>query len=256
MDPASLIGLLALAAVAAYVQTVTGFAFGLLMMGGIGLSGLIPLPDAAVIVGILTLVNATQVLIKGWRDVAWPEFGLIIVPSLIMLFAGYFLLEFLADTNLDGLRLVLGIVIIGSSIQLAAKPHPLTVRSPSTSFVVFGALAGLMGGLFSAAGPPLVYHLYRQPMAAVSVRETLVMVFAVNAVLRLGVVAASGNLPEGGTWWALLAVPVVIALTYAAKRWPSPLSPLAIRRAAFALLMLSGLSLAVPAVLRLTGVHS
>ena len=74
MDIVSLAGLLLLAGVAAYVQSLTGFAFGLLMMGGIGMMGLVPLPDAAVIVGILTLVNATQVLSRGWRDVAWRDF--------------------------------------------------------------------------------------------------------------------------------------------------------------------------------------
>lgn len=256
MDPISLAGLLMLAGVAAYVQTLTGFALGLLMMGGIGLSGLIPLTDAAVIVGMLTLINAAQVLAKGWRDVAWPEFRLIIIPSLITLVLGYFILEFLAGTSLDWLRLILGVVIIASSIQLSLKPHPLAERSSSGSFVVFGAVAGLMGGLFSTAGPPLVYHLYRQPIRPISVRETLVTVFAVNAVLRLAVVTGSGNLPHGSTWWALLAAPVVIALTYAARRWPPPLSTLVMRRIAFFLLLLSGLSLAIPALLKLTGVHS
>ena len=109
MDIVSLAGLLLLAGVAAYVQSLTGFAFGLLMMGGIGMMGLVPLPDAAVIVGILTLVNAAQVLSRGWRDVAWAEFRLVIGPSLILLVGGYFLLERLADINLDGLRLMLGL---------------------------------------------------------------------------------------------------------------------------------------------------
>lgn len=36
----------ALAFVAAYVQTLSGFAFGLLLMGALALTGLIPLPAA------------------------------------------------------------------------------------------------------------------------------------------------------------------------------------------------------------------
>ena len=28
-----------------------------------------------------------------------------------------------------------------------------------------------MGGMFSTAGPPLVYHFYRQPMSLVVVRD-------------------------------------------------------------------------------------
>jgi len=73
MDLGDLLGLTVLAAVAAYAQTLTGFAFGLILMGGVGLSGLVPLPDAAVLVSILVLVNALQVLARGWREVSVPS---------------------------------------------------------------------------------------------------------------------------------------------------------------------------------------
>lgn len=56
--------------VAAYMQTLTGFAFGLLLMGAVALTGLIPLPAAAIIVSLLTLANALMVLVKGWREIA------------------------------------------------------------------------------------------------------------------------------------------------------------------------------------------
>ena len=110
--------------------------------------------------------------------------------------------------------------------------------------------------MFSTAGPPLIYHLYRQPLAPASIRETLVLVFGINALLRLVLVGLSGNIPHGTVWWSLLAIPVVMALTHAAKRWPPPLSPLTMRRVAFFLLLMSGLSLAIPALLKLIGVSS
>ncbi|PDT39719.1 MULTISPECIES: sulfite exporter TauE/SafE family protein [Sinorhizobium] len=253
MDPAGLAGLLTLAAVAAYVQTLTGFAFGLIMMGGVGLTGMLGLPDAAVLVSCLTFINAAQVLLKGWRDIAVREFVPVLISSMIALFAGYWLLGVLAVASINWLKLVLGVVIIASSIQLALKPAPLAKPSSTPSFIFFGAIAGLMGGLFSTGGPPLVYHLYRQPLPPVAIRETLVAVFAVNAVIRLGVVASAGHMPAAGFWWGLLAIPVVMALTLAAKRWPPPISNLAMRRVAFVLLLLSGLSLAVPALLKIIG---
>lgn len=256
MSVAGLAGLLVLAGVAAYMQTLTGFAFGLIMMGGIGLSGLMPLPEAAVLVGCMVLVNAAQVLARGWRDIAWPEFWPVIISSLATLAAGYWLLGVMVSASIDWLKMVLGVIIIASSLQLALKPQPLTVRSSSASFAFFGAVAGLMGGLFSTAGPPLVYHLYRQPLPAISIRETLVAVFAVNAVIRLAMVAAAGDVPRGGFWWGLLCIPVVMIMTFAAKRWPPPLSALSIRRLAFSLLFLSGLSLAVPALLKIIGDHA
>lgn len=251
MSAPVLFGFLVLTGAAAYAQTLTGFAFGLITMGGIGLTGLMPLPQAAVIVSVLTLTNALQMLLKGWRDVAWREFGLVMISSVPLLFAGYALLEVLAATRIDLLRLILGLVIIASSLQLARRPEPLPRRSGDGSFIFFGAIAGLMGGLFSTAGPPLVYHFYRQPFPVARVRETLVAVFALNAVVRLVLVAASADLPAPSAWSGLLAIPIVIASTYAARRCPPPLAPTTTRRIVFLLLFLSGLSLAVPAIAHL-----
>jgi uncharacterized membrane protein YfcA len=253
MSVAELIGFLVLTGGAAYAQTLTGFAFGLITMGGVGLTGLLSLPDAAMIVSVLTLVNATHMLLKGWRDVAWREFGFVIAASIPLLFVGYWLLEWLAGVQADVLRLILGLVIIVSSLQLAQKPEPLARQSHDGSFVFFGAIAGLMGGMFSTAGPPLVYHFYRQPMPLVTVRETLVTVFALNAVLRIGLVLLSGDLPPGATLTGLFAIPAVIGATHAARRWPPPFSPTTMRRIVFILLFLSGVSLSAPAVIHLIG---
>jgi uncharacterized protein len=88
------------------------------------------------------------------------------------------------------------------------------------------------------------------------VRETLVTVFALNAVFRIGLVVASGNLPAGSDLTGLFAIPVVMGATYAARRWPPPISPVTMRKIVFVLLFLSGVSLGAPAALRLLGVSS
>ncbi len=252
MAPAALAGFLAIAAIAAYVQTLTGFAFGLVMMGAIALVGLLPLPDAAAMVGVLTLVNATQMMLHGgWREVLRRELSLILVTSLPSLVVGYFLLEWLYDTRADLLKVLLGLVIMASSLQLAMRPQPLAERSSSASFVGFGIISGLMGGLFSTGGPPLVYHLYRQPLPMKRIRETLVAAFGAAQVVRLTLVAASGNIPPPSTLAGAFAIPLVMAATYAARRWPPPLSAVAMRRIVFVLLFLSGVSLALPAALNL-----
>ncbi|MGU3576176.1 TSUP family transporter [Brucellaceae bacterium C25G] len=253
MEPANMAALLLLAGLAAYMQTLTGFALGLIMMGGIALAAIMPINEAAVLVSVLVVVNASQVLAKGWRDIAWREFTLIIIPSLLFLLVGYWLLGLMLDSSVNWLKLVLGVFIILSSIQLLMKPKPLEKISGAGSFVFFGSIAGMMGGLFSTAGPPLVYHLYRQPLKHAAIRETLVAVFAINALLRLGTVAATGALPSASFWWGLLAIPVVMMFTYLARRFPPPLSAVALRRLAFVLLFLSGASLAVPALIALIG---
>lgn len=241
-----------IAGVAAYVQTITGFAFGLVMMGSIALTGLLPLPDAAVMVGLLTVVNASQMMLHGGRHhVARRELCVVLVASLPTLVVGYVLLEWLADTRGDALKVALGAVIMVSSLQLAVQRKALEQQSSDASFVGFGVVSGLMSGLFSTGGPPLVYHFYRQPMLAARIRETLVAAFGAAQVVRLSLVALSGNIPPPSTLVGVAAVPVVMGMTYAARRWPPPLSAAALRIVVFVLLFLSGLSLALPAGQRL-----
>src|SRR5690606_37601150 len=135
MSLEALAAFLLIAGVAAYVQTVTGFAFGLVMMGLIALAGLLPLPDAATMVGLLTLVNATQMMLHGGRQhVARHELRLVLTASLPTLVGGYFLLEWLADTRADALKVLLGAIIMASSLQLAAQRKALAQPSPDASF--------------------------------------------------------------------------------------------------------------------------
>lgn len=253
MSLAALIGFLLLTGMAAYIQTLTGFAFGLIAMGGVGLTGLLSLPDAAMLVSALTLVNAVQMLLKGWRDVDWRKFGLVLVASWPFVFIGFHLLEWLAASRADLLRLALGFVIIVSSLQLARKPDPLKQPSGAPSYLFFGSIAGLMSGMFSTGGPPLVYHFYRQPMPLVVVRETLVTIFALNALFRTGLVIATDQIPAPSTLSGLFAIPAVMLGTHLARRYPPPLTQAVMRQIVFVLLFLSGVSLGAPAVIHLLG---
>ena len=237
-----------LSVIAAYVQTLTGFAFGLLLMGAIALSGLMPLPEAAIVISLLTLANAAVVLGSGWRDIARKPLLLSLAGAIPMIVAGYVLLEILASTSLSVLRLTLGVVIILSGLQLVLRPLPLERTSLAPAFVLFGGLGGFMGGLFSTAGPPLVFQFYRQPMPHAGIRETLVAIFAINSLFRLGIVAASGDWQPHALLWALVGLPAVFVTTVVARRWPPSLSPRALRVAVFILLFLSGASLIVPTV--------
>ena len=237
-----------LSVIAAYVQTLTGFAFGLLLMGAIALTGLMPLPEAAIVISLLTLANAAVVLGSGWRDIARKPLLLSLAGAIPMIVVGYVLLEILASTSLSVLRLTLGVVIILSGLQLVLRPLPLERTSPAPAFVFFGGLGGFMGGLFSTAGPPLVFQFYRQPMPHAVIRETLVAIFAINSLFRLGIVAASGDWQPHALPWALVGLPAVFVTTVVARRWPPSLSPRALRVAVFILLFLSGASLIVPTV--------
>jgi uncharacterized membrane protein YfcA len=235
-----------LAVAAAYLQALTGFAFALVLVGGVTLFDLFPLEQAAVVVGLLTLINAVQMLLKGDGVVIWRLFGVILAGTLLLLPVGYFLLQHLSTNHTAGLSIALGTAIMICSLPLS-KPVEIMARiAPLTTTFVFGALSGLMTGLFSAGGPPLVYHLYRQPLARAAVAETLVGIFGATQLVRLTLVGTSGGFQPELFVIAGLTLPAVVITTHVTKRLPPPLGPNTMRKLVAGLLFLSGLALMVP----------
>lgn len=240
-----------LACLASWIQSLTGFALGLLLMGGAGIMGLMPLPQAAMITSILVVVNGTLVLRHGWRDIDLPALRLYMAGTAPTLILGYALLTHLAGSAFWLLQFLLGVVIALASLQLAIRPAAQDHRSPASSFVAFGAAGGLMGGLFATAGPPIIFHIYRQPLSQAAIRNTLVAVFGLNQILRLGIVVSTHGIPYPTLLAAAGAIPAVALGSVAARRWPPPLSPLRLRQLAVGLLFLSGMALILPALGRL-----
>ena len=245
------LGFWILAAIAAWMQTLSGFALGLVLMGGAALFNLMPLPQAALVTSFLVVFNGAMVLGRDWRFIDRQAFGLTLAGSIPTLGLGYAALHWLAGQTIGGLQLLLGLLISAAALQLAVNPRPQARRSGPAVFVATGAAGGILGGLFSTAGPPIIWNLYRQPIALTTVRVTLVSVFVVNQILRLGMAGATSGIGLPVLWAAAGTLPAVMAGTYVARRWPPPLGPQAMRRLAFALLMLSGGSLAMAGTVRL-----
>lgn len=237
--------------VASWVQTLTGFALGLMTISAVGLMGLMPLPQAAIVVSVLAMTNAALVLLRGWRDVDRPALALILLGAWPGLVAGYALLGWLAGSALGVLQVLLGLVIAGSALQLAMRPRRQPRRSPPGSFVAAGLGAGLMGGLFATAGPPVIWQLYRQPMPLNAVRTTLLAVFLTTQIVRLALALADGAVTAPVATAAAGAIPAVLTGTFLARRFPPPVSSDTIRRLALGLLFASGLALIATAAARL-----
>lgn len=234
---------------AVYAQALTGFALALILLGLVGATNLVPLPDA---------VNATTVLgfctswIFLYRRRAL-RIDRVLVPTLMASAAGIavgaLLLAWLAGTAYQVLRLLLGVSIVGCALSLwrAAKPLP-SLSSPAV-YAATGVISGVMAGMFSASGPPLVYLLYRQPKPLAWIRESLMVIFGLGTALRLLIVVPSGQFSWLALQLAAEALPIVLVVTTYAARRPPPLSPRLLRGLVCALLITTGLSMSIGAFL-------
>lgn len=243
MDPLILAAFLFVVALGAYVQTVTGFALGLIVMGGITLLDLAPVAFTAVVVGFTALANNFLALHRAMHHIDLRGMIYTLLGMLPAVYIGVLLLDALHTTSVETLRVILGVVILTGGVLLALRPHPHVRRAPGWVDAGVGVAGGILAGMFSIGGPPLVFHYYRQPLQLAVVRATLLAIFAMATVARLVYVGLAGDIELEMVELSLLCLPVVFLATLAGRRYPPPLPDLAMRRLAFTLLGLIGLML-------------
>ncbi|NRD74491.1 sulfite exporter TauE/SafE family protein [Shewanella sp. VB17] len=234
--------LLLIIVVGTYFQTATGFGLGIIVTGATTAFGLADLNFIAAVVSLITLVNCAFSLPGCLKQLDWRAMcaaGIAVCPGVII---GVVLLAYLSDFATNILQILLGIMIIisGVSSMLSAKNREHQSRSHDASFFVSGLASGFTGGLFGIAGPPLVFHFYRQPFSIVTIRNMLLMLFACICAIRSGYLAFYGLLTDEILILSVFAIPLVSVTTLLVRRFPPALSPQHMRYVVFTLLILIG----------------
>lgn len=234
-------------ALATYAQTMTGFAFGLVLLGLTGVLSLAPLVDMSNAVNMLALVNTVVALRGSGVRLDWTFLRTSLIASLFGVVAGVFVLEWLSASSVMLLSGLLGLTILACAVLLVIQTRPLERVSSPRTFLSYGLLSGLLGGLFASAGPPMVYHLYRQPLPLALIRNSLLVFFAVTGLVRLVLVTGSGSVSMASVWLCIEALPVVVVLTWVVRRYADAASVKRVKRMVLALLMIAGFGLLIPA---------
>ena len=235
-------------AIAVYVQSLTGFALALVLLGLVGAIDLYPLNDVVNVLSIISLINAGVFLHRRGALRLDPLLRPALGASLLGTVVGVLALSWVLGSAYQVLRLLLGLSIVGCAALLWRAARPLPAPSSTAAFVSVGFVSGLMGGLFSTAGPPLVYQFYRQPWSTERIQASLVYLFGAGALVRLLVVLSTGGFSRQSAGLALIAVPVVVLVTTWSARRPPPLSPAMLKRLVCVLLVATGGSMVADAL--------
>jgi uncharacterized protein len=233
-----LLPFMAIAAVAGYFQTVTGFGLGMIVMGATSGLNVAPVASVAAVVSLMTLANSSVALPGKLKHLNMPVIAATIAGIVPATVIGVLLLDALSAASV--LRIALGLIVCYGGLSLVLRPRQRETLSSRPSFFASGVLSGLCGGLFGIAGPPVIYQCYRQPLPPVAIRNMLILLFAATSGIRTLFVAMQGKLDLEILALTAWAIPVVALATFAGRRWPPPLPPLALRRLAFVTLMLIG----------------
>jgi uncharacterized protein len=188
---------------ASLLRGFTGFGFGLAAVPLLSLA----LPPAKVVplvvvlqalVGLAGLRSALPLC--DWKAIRDLLPGL--VPGIPL---GLLILtEFEPNT----VRLVIGLVIAGSVVVLW-RGLRLPAGVPRSVTWGVGLLSGIMNGLSSMGGPPVIVYLLALAHSAARIRATSIVYFMLAALLSLGPMAWRGLIGEDVLIWSGSCLPVL-----------------------------------------------
>ncbi len=224
-----------------YVQSVSGFAMGLIVIAVVGASGVISLPVLTAAASLITMVNVVVALKGHTQHIDKRIFLWLAAGQLPAIGVGVWILTWLDRDAQTVLELLLGLFITLGSLSMMLKPRPLASPSPNWACLTAGLAGGMVGGMFSASGPIMGWFNYRQPLSLAIIRATLLCSFALTTATRTLVVGVQGGLTAEVLWLSAVAVPLVVLGTWLGREMPPPVSEAHIKQGAFALLLLMGI---------------
>lgn len=213
-----------IALLAAFCQNLTGFAFGLILVGMTGALQIVSIADAANIACILSIANSLLYLKKSPRQSPGKLLMPALVSSMIGLVLGYISLSWFSAHGLNTLRLILGVAIFASAIALLLINSNARKLASQSKTIFAGFLTGILGGMFATPGPPLVYHLYSQPLDKDVIRQYLFIVFGVTSAARLVIAVGVGELTLNAVILSAIAFPAITIATIFQLKHPVNLS--------------------------------
>jgi uncharacterized membrane protein YfcA len=232
-----------IALLAAFCQNLTGFAFGLILVGLTGALQIISIADAANIACILSIANNLVYLSKSPNMSFGPLLKPMLISSMVGLVLGFISLSWFTDHGINALRLILGLSIFASAIALFLINTNTRKTSGKSSTWTAGFLTGILGGMFATPGPPLVYHLYSQPLDTELVRQYLFIIFSLTSAARLVIALFTGELTMNAVILSAIAFPAITVTTLLQLKYPINLSRRVAQLLVTALLLATGLGL-------------
>jgi uncharacterized membrane protein YfcA len=189
---------------ASVLRGFTGFGFGLAAVPLLSLA--FPPARAVPFVIVLQAIIGVAGFRGAWRRCDWRAVAGL-TPGLVLgIPAGLLVLTVFAPNTV---RLAIGCVIALSVLLLwhgaRLPPHPSRVLT-----LLVGVVSGVISGLASMGGPPIVVYLLALGHGASVVRATSIVYFMLSALVSLVVLAARGLLDQQVLIWSVASVPVLL----------------------------------------------
>ena len=235
-DSTSLILIGAILFLATLARAALGFGDALIAMPLLAL--VVPMKLASPVVALASVLNAFLILARDWRslDIRQAK-GLILIALCSVPFGAWLLQE--GDDRL--LKAILGTVVLGFGIWSLRNPAMPQLRSPWWN-LPFGVTAGILGGAYNTAGPPLVIYATLKRWPPDVFRVILQAYFLPAGLMIIALHGYHGRLTNDVLKIFALALPLIAVAFVVGRRFADRIPEEKFRRAVYvALLFLGGL---------------
>lgn len=221
---------------ASVIQSVTGFGFGIFAM--IFLPYIIKYTEANVLSSMLSAFTSLAVLAATFKKVSWKNLIFPMAGCLVTTFLSVF---FIKSQKNEFLTFLLGIALVVLSIYFFFFAKKIKIKPTWYAGLIAGTLSGIMGGMFSMSGPPVVIYFMQSEENHEKYLATISSYFVLSSVVSISTKAAAGFITLNV--WAAFGIGFIGMLvgTFAGKLIRHKMKPDIIKKSVYAVMAASGL---------------
>ena len=138
---------------ASYIQSVTGFGFGIFAM--MFLPSLLLYTEANMVSSMLSVLTSVFVMVQTFKNASFKN---TVFPILGFLVTTIISVMFLKSAKNEILTMLLGFALFALSIYFFFFSNKVKIRAIWYAGLIAGLLSGVLGGLFAMSGPPVVIY--------------------------------------------------------------------------------------------------
>ena len=223
---------------ASFIQRVSGFGFGIFAMTFLPYI-MSAYTEAHVPSSMLSLLLSLAVSIRMFRNIHWKNIIFPLIGSMVFTFISVSFMKGQADTLM---RLLLGIALILLSLYFLIFSGKIHIRPTWYGGLVAGSLSGILGGLFSMGGPPVVIYYMESEKQPVHYMATIQAYFTISNIYSIGVKVSAGFVTSNVlACFAIGLVGVVAGLVVGSRVFDKMDGP-KIKKAVYIIMALSGVA--------------
>ena len=231
---------------AGFVQSVTGFGFGIFSM--IFLPHLLLYSEANAVASTLSAVTSALVLVATWRKVNLKN---LVFPLIGCLVSTYLAVQFIKSQDNRVLTLLLGVVLTALSAYFFFFSDKIKIKPTPAAGLIAGLLSGILEGMFSIGGPPVVIYYLQSEEDTDSYLATVSAYFVCSGAIAITTKALSGFYTVNVLWCLLIGLVGLAAGALIGKKTRAKVKPAMIKKAVYAVMAVSGIVNIVTAVVAL-----